>query len=118
MNNNFNDKILYSAKEVDKLISENRAILIDVRDENLFQKGHIQGAVNLPDFFTYLSKSSPVGLERLHQKFWKIVSKTGITGNETVVFYNDGLLLQYGGACRGYWILTYLGHKNCGILHG
>ena len=32
------------------------------------------------------------------------------------MLYEDGLTTRFGGSCRGWWILNYLGHSNAAIL--
>jgi len=50
--------------------------------------------------------------------FTDIFSKAGLTDDKTAIIYEYSLDSQYGGSCRGYWLLQYLGHKNAGILEG
>ncbi len=111
-------KILYTSNEVEKLVSRGSVVLIDIRDEEAYKKGHIRGAVNVPDVFYFLSTSTPEGLAELHQKFADLFSRAGVSNDKTVIMYEDSLDNRYGGSCRGYWLLKYLGHPDAGILDG
>jgi len=112
------EKILYTPNEVNDLISQGSVVLVDIRDEDPYKKGHIQGAANVPSVFYYLSRSSEEGLSELHQKFTELFSKAGVRNDKTVIVYEDSLDNRYGGSCRGYWLLKYFGHPNVGILDG
>lgn len=100
------------------LISRGSVVLIDVRNTASYKEEHISGAVNIPEIFTYLGKSTPEGLEEMHQKFKGIFSKAGLSNDKTAIFYEDSLNTLYGGSCRGYWLLSHLGHVEVGVLDG
>jgi len=112
------EKILYTPNEVHELISKGAAVLFDIRDAEDYKAGHLPGAVNVPDIFYYLSETTPAGLDALHEKFQEIFSKAGLSSDKTAIVYEDCLDTRYGGSCRGYWLLSYLGHPNSGILDG
>jgi len=112
------EKILYTPAEVERLRREGKARLIDIRDKVIYKQGHIPGAVNAPEVFYYLSESSPEGVAALHETFRQTFSRAGVTPEQTVIFYEDSLDSRYGSSCRGYWLLTYLGHRQVGILDG
>lgn len=93
-------------------------MFIDVRDSKDFEAGHLPGAVNMPDIFTYLAETTEDGLKILQEKFVALFSEYGLDGKKTAIIYEDALHTRYGGSCRGYWILRYLGYPNVGILDG
>lgn len=111
------EKILYHPHEIHDGIQDGSIITIDVRDAPSYHKGHVPGAINIPEVFWYLSRSTPEGLRELQDKFKKIFSEAGLTREKTVIFYEDCLETRYGGSCRGYWLLRYLGQERCGILY-
>nr|VFK55537.1 MAG: thiosulfate/3-mercaptopyruvate sulfurtransferase [Candidatus Kentron sp. TUN]VFK59981.1 MAG: thiosulfate/3-mercaptopyruvate sulfurtransferase [Candidatus Kentron sp. TUN]VFK69241.1 MAG: thiosulfate/3-mercaptopyruvate sulfurtransferase [Candidatus Kentron sp. TUN] len=113
-----NKKILYPPNEVETLISRNAVVLIDIRGSDAYEKGHIPGAVNVENVFSYLSTSTPEGLAELHRNFAKLFSNAGVSNDKTVIVYEDSLNTLYGGSCRGYWLFEYLGHLDAGILDG
>ena len=112
------NKILYSPQEVKKLLSDNNTVIVDIREEDDYKKNHIPGAVNLPDIFFFLAETTDEGLKEFKDKFQKQFSDAGITHDKKVIIYEDALNNRYGGSCRGYWFLTYLGHPDTGILDG
>jgi thiosulfate/3-mercaptopyruvate sulfurtransferase len=112
------NKILYTPKEAQKLASEGKAIIIDVRDAEDYAEDHIPGAVNIPDMFYELSMTTKEGLNEMTSKFKRLFSEAGITKDKLAIIYEDNLSTRYGGSCRGYFQLTYLGHENVGILDG
>ncbi len=111
-------KILYTPHEVNELISIEPVVLIDIRDIEHFINGHIPSAVNIPDIFFYLSESTPEGLTNMQIKFKDLFSNAGLLAEKTAIVYEDSLNNRYGGSCRGYWLLSYLGHVKSGILDG
>lgn len=112
------EQILYTPHEVERLRQAGRVLLIDIRDKVIYKQGHIPGAVNAPEVFYYLSESTPAGLAALHETFRQTFSRAGVTPGTVVIFYEDSLDSRYGSSCRGYWLLTYLGHPSVGILDG
>jgi len=112
------EKILYTTDEARRLLESGDAVAIDIRDTEKFDAGHIPGAVNTPDIFYYLAETTRDGLDALHENFAEIFGKAGLDGAKTAILYEDALNTQYGGSCRGYWLLKYLGYPSAGILDG
>ena len=112
------NKILYSPQEVQDLISNGNTVIVDIRDEEDYKENHIPGAVSVPDVFYYLAMTTDEGLKELHDKFQGLFSAAGITADTKVIVYEDAFDSRYGGSCRGYWLLNYLGHTDTGILDG
>lgn len=112
------EQILYSVEEAESLSRAGKAVLIDIRDSARFEEEHIPGAVNVSDIFYYLAETTENGLETLHQTFAELFGKAGLDGEKIAIVYEDALNTQYGGSCRGYWLLKYLGYPTAGILDG
>jgi len=112
------NKILYTPAEAHEKSIRGDAVLVDVRDPEVFQQGHIPGAVNIPEMFTTLSMTTPEGLQELQDIFVPLFRKAGIRNDQTVIVYEDSLSTRYGGSCRGYFQLSLLGHKDVGIVDG
>ena len=93
-------------------------VVIDTRDEAAYASGHIPGAVNLRDIFTYLATSTPEGVEAMHDKFVSEFGRVGLSGKETAVLYEDTMNSGFGQSCRGYFLLTYLGYPKIKVVHG
>ncbi|MBO1325171.1 sulfurtransferase [Acetobacter sp. TBRC 12305] len=112
------DTVLYTPQQVQDLLSRGEVVLIDVRDRKDFDAGHLPGALNMPDIFTYLAETTPEGLKTLQTTFADLFSGYGLDGQKLAIIYEDALHTRYGGSCRGYWILRYLGYPRVGVLDG
>jgi len=108
--------------DVDELHNSlKHTILIDPRPPSEYANGHISGAHNIHDCFTYLlSSSDEKGLHEFQSKFRDLFESIGITGKpgEQVVTYEDGLSSCFAMSCRAAFILRYLGHPNVRVLNG
>lgn len=112
------NKIMYSSKEVKQLLDGGNITLIDVRDSEEYAEDHIPGAVNIPEMFYELSMTTEEGLREMTGKFKKLFSEAGVSHDKKVIIYEDNLSTRYGGSCRGYFQLSYMGHQDVGILDG
>lgn len=110
--------ILISPEELAALKQEAPVVLIDTRDADTYAAGHIEGAVNLREIFTFLATSTAEGLQELKDSFVKQFGAIGLSGAETAVLYEDALNSGYGQSCRGYYILTWLGYPKIRVLNG
>jgi|GEM_PF-62487 len=111
-------KILYSPLEINRLRNLNDVVIIDLRDAENYEKGHIPGAVNIPELFTTLSMTTPEGLEAMEHTLRPLFSRAGVSPDKIVIFYEDDLGSRFGSSCRGYFQLAFLGHPNAGVLDG
>jgi thiosulfate/3-mercaptopyruvate sulfurtransferase len=111
-------KILYSPAECAALLKTGSLVFIDVRDGHDFDRGHISGAVNIPELYYTLSTTTPDGVSELQDVLTPLFSRAGISGGQTVVFCEDNLSTRYGGSCRGYFQLALFAYPNIGILDG
>ena len=93
-------------------------MVIDTRSPAAYAEGHIAGAVNLHDIFTYLAMSTPEAMGELRQKFADAFGAAGLGGAETAVFYEASMNSGFGQSCRGYFLLQFLGYPNAAVLHG
>ena len=90
--------------------NDKRLVIIDVRKEELYNKGHLEHAVNLPTFKKLFdSKLFMPKINILKQTF----SDAGINSNSLVAIYDNG---DFIWAARCYWLLDVLGHTNVGLL--
>jgi thiosulfate/3-mercaptopyruvate sulfurtransferase len=114
-----NPGILISPVELAEAIDAGESlVIIDTRDEAAYASGHIPGAANLRDIFTYLATSTPEGVDAMHDKFVSEFGRVGLSGKETAVLYEDTMNSGFGQSCRGYFLLTYLGYPKIKVLHG
>ncbi len=110
--------ILISPQELNQAGNSEPLVIIDTRDPEAYAAGHIPGAVNLRDIFTYLATSTPEGLKEMEAKFAEEFGRIGLSGKETAVLYEDTMNSGFGQSCRGYFLLTYFGYPKIKVLHG
>ncbi len=112
------ERILISPTELSTAMQAETMVIIDTRDPEAYTKGHLPGAVNLRDIFTYLATSTPEGRKELEQRFADEFGAAGLSGAETAVLYEESMNSGFGQSCRGYFLLTYLGYPKVKVLHG
>lgn len=110
--------VLIDPAELQTLMAAEPVVIIDTRDPDTYAKGHLPGAVNVRDIFTYLATTDPDGIESLKEKFAALFGAAGLSGKETAVLYEDAMNTGFGQSCRGYFILSYLGYPKIKVLHG
>lgn len=98
--------------------SSDDMIIIDTRSPDDYAAGHLEGAVNIHDIFTYLATSSPEGMAELTSKFADAFGDCGLDGKKTAVLYEQSMNTGFGQSCRGYFLLSYLGYPSIKVLHG
>lgn len=111
-------QVLISPTALFELMHKEPVVLIDTRDPAQFQEGHIPGAANLREVFTYLATASSGGLAALREKFAAAFGNAGLSGAETAVIYEQSMETGFGQSCRGYVLLRYLGYPKIKVLHG
>jgi thiosulfate/3-mercaptopyruvate sulfurtransferase len=85
-------KLLTTPAELADLMAQGAPLaIIDVRDHDEYLKGHLPGARHLREIFTYLAASTPEGLAALQHDFAELLGKIGVSGEETVVIYEDAM---------------------------
>ncbi len=108
------DQFLVDAHWVERRAGH-KVVLIDTRPAAEFWAGHLQGARHLDPFPFHYYDTSPKAIREFTEQSEWIFSALGITGGETVVFYENNAGMR---AARGAWILEYLGHRAVKILDG
>jgi len=109
---------MFTPSEAMDLYKKGQALFIDVRDKCDYQAGHLPGAVNIPELFYTLSMTTPEGLEEMESTLVPLFSRAGVSKDKKVIVYENSLTSRFGGSCRGYFQLSFLGHPNAGILDG
>ena len=110
--------VLISPAELHTQMGSEPLVIIDTRDADTYAAGHIPGAVNLREIFTFLATSTAEGLQELKATFAQHFGAVGLSGQETAVFYEDALNSGYGQSCRGYYLLTWLGYPKVKVVNG
>ena len=111
------DKVLLTPAELQGMMGPG-VVVIDTRSPEAYAAGHIPGAVNVHDIFTYLATSTPEGMAALRQKFADAFGAAGLSGAETAVCYEESMNSGFGQSCRGYFLLSWLGYEKARVLHG
>jgi thiosulfate/3-mercaptopyruvate sulfurtransferase len=109
---------LLEIEELRDMLGQKDVVIIDTRETEIYARGHIPGAVNVHEIFTYLALSENGGYPTMAQFFEKIFQRAGIKSMDKVVIYEDAMDNGYGQSCRGWFFLNYLGHTNTHVLHG
>jgi thiosulfate/3-mercaptopyruvate sulfurtransferase len=109
---------LISPAELQALMATEPTVVIDTRDADTYATGHVPGAINMREIFTYLATSTAEGLEALKSTFAQAFGAVGLSGEQTAVFYEDALNSGYGQSCRGYYLLTWLGYPKVKVMNG
>ena len=112
------EKVLITPDDLMPMLGKRDVVVIDTRSPEAFATGHIPGAVNVHDIFTYLAMSTPDGMAALKQKFADIFGAAGLSGAETAVIYEGSMNTGFGQSCRGYFLLKFLGYEKAMVLHG
>jgi len=112
------DKILLNPEDLATRLKHDNVVLIDTRDTDSFEAGHIEGAVNAHDIFTFLATSDSEGQKELQTKFAKIFGDAGLSGKELAVVYEQSMETGFGQSCRGYFLLKFFGYPRTAVLHG
>ncbi len=111
-------EVLMSAKELAAVGASEPIVIIDTRNPAAFAAGHIPGAVNIHEIFTYLATSTPEGIAELKTTFAASFGAAGLSGEETAVVYEQSMNSGFGMSCRGYYLLSMLGYPKIKVLHG
>ena len=110
--------ILIAPLELQALMASEPTVVIDTRDADTYAAGHVPGAINMREIFTYLATSTSEGVAALKDTFAKAFGHAGLSGAETAVFYEDALNSGYGQSCRGYYLLTWMGYPKVKVVNG
>jgi thiosulfate/3-mercaptopyruvate sulfurtransferase len=90
-------------------------VVVDTRPPAEYWAGHLEGARHFDPFPFHHSDTGEAGLNEFHGQLAWIFSALGITGRETVVFYENNSGMR---ATRSAWLLEYMGHHSVRILDG
>src|SRR5204863_752877 len=107
-----------TARELAEYRMKEPYVIIDTRNPEAYDAGHLPGAVNVHEIFTYLATSTPEGIQELKTKFADAFGAAGLSGRETAVIYEQSMNSGFGQSCRGYYLLTMLGYPKIKVVHG
>jgi thiosulfate/3-mercaptopyruvate sulfurtransferase len=90
-------------------------LLIDARPSEAYKKGHIPGAVSVPDKSLNGKIVGSKQILKPVRELNKLLGEIGIDGNRNVVIYGDQF---YRKAAHIFWTLELHGHSNVAVLDG
>ncbi|HER20212.1 MAG: sulfurtransferase [Halothiobacillaceae bacterium] len=107
-------------QDLQQLVQSTPHVLIDTRKPEAYAAGHLPGAVNIPEVFTFLATSTPQGLAELETQFSEKFGQAGLDGEKVAILYEDAMDTGFGQSCRGLFLLEHLGYPKdkIRILHG
>ena len=92
--------------------------VIDIRDLQSFELGHIEGAVNAP-YRKWIGPASNPGMVPEQAELTQLVQSIGITPETYAVVVSNGVdANDFGAMTRVYWTLKSLGLKELSVLNG
>ena len=107
--------ILVDARWLVEYRADRSVVLVDTRSAADFRAGHLRGARHFDPFpFHHVDTSEP-GMREFRAQLEWIFSALGITGDETLVFYENDSGMR---ATRTAWLAEYMGHRRVRILDG
>ncbi len=105
-------KIIINPEELKKKRAHSSLIILDLRSEEAYDRGHIKGAIHLEGKkhftgqTTYLPDLTELG---------KTLGEKGINNTAKIVLYDEG---NYRTSAKAYYVFYYLNHKELAILDG
>jgi thiosulfate/3-mercaptopyruvate sulfurtransferase len=112
------DRVLIEPNEFAELLEADNVVFIDTREPEQFIAGHIPGAVNIPEIFSFLTESSNQTIEEIVTVFSELFGAAGLSGGQRAVIYEQSMDSGLGQSCRGYFLLKVMGYPHASILHG
>lgn len=112
---------LISADELKDILGNKDVLLFDCNKPEVYEKGHIPGAVNI-GLQTFTKSEGKIGEEGWgtivdRQELAKRLKKLGIDNKKTIVFYSD-TSKGPGADGRAVWQLRMAGMDNVKFLNG
>ena len=101
-----------TTEELKEALSEGEVIVLDVRDKNDYDVGHIKNAISFPVSLTFYKKeiNGKIQKPQLMQKYLK---ERGIDAKSKVILYDNGEIVN---AARVFWTLEVYGLTNIKIF--
>lgn len=110
---------LIEADAFDQAVAEaDDPLIIDIRTEELFQVGHIPGAVNLPYAGWRGPQTNPGELVSIEEVEAMLESVGATEDQEVAIVYAGTSASDFGAAARVYWTLKSAGFDDLAILNG
>ncbi len=107
--------ILVDARWLGEHRTDGRVVLVDTRSAADFRAGHLKDARHFDPFPFHHCDTSERGMHEFRAQLEWIFSALGITGDETLVFYENDSGMR---AARAAWLAEYMGHRRVRTLDG
>ncbi|MDA3885417.1 MAG: sulfurtransferase [Candidatus Delongbacteria bacterium] len=102
-----------SAKDAEKLVKKDKAVLVSARPAGDYSKKHAKGAVNV-DLDTFYKPEGVKVMLKSPEEIAKVLGQQGLTTDKKIIVYAG----SNNAAGRLYWVLKYMGAKDVDILDG
>jgi thiosulfate/3-mercaptopyruvate sulfurtransferase len=112
------ERVLIEPGEFSSVFAAEDVVFIDTRESVDFAAGHIPGAVNVPEIFSFLTTPGHDGVDEIIAVFSELFGKSGLSGAQRAVLYEQSMDSGLGRSCRGYFLLKLLGYEKASVLHG
>ena len=112
-----NPDLLVDAKTVEENANKKDFVVVDCRDLKDYLKGHIPGAISFGKRCKKALRDTTSRVFRDVEKYNRLFSKAGISNDDTIVYYYDGLK-TLTDATVGFWVTELMGHKKVKVLNG
>ena len=95
-------------------LGDDNIVIVDCDVDAGYNRGHIPGAVLIPDNFVKDPDTGRV-LMMTADQFQATCERLGISDNSTVICYDNGMSVT---AARLWWVLNTYGHRDAKVLNG
>ena len=100
-------------------LADTSLVGIDTRERAVYLGGHLPGAVNVPDFFSYLCRRDQGGVAAMAHHFADLLGRAGVGPDDAVAVYEEAMDSGFARSCRAWFMLRLFGHRGpVRVLHG
>lgn len=107
-------ELIISAEDALGMLGEEDTVLVDVREAEDYEGGHVEGAVNVERSDITVEEDYP-NLIAPKETIEEVMGNSGISNDTLVLAYDDSDNMD---ASRLWWTLMSYGHENTQIVSG
>ena len=97
--------------------SEQPLTVLDIRTQDEYQQGHVQGAVSAP-YARWRGPANNPGQLLKPAELQGLAQQLGLVEQPIVVYSSGSDETDFGAAARVYWTLKYMGFTQLSVLNG
>lgn len=112
-----NPDLLVDAKTLNDYVNKKGYVIVDCRDLKDYLKGHIPSAISFGNRCKKALRDTTSRVFRDTEKYNRLFSKVGISNDDIIVYYYDGLG-TLTDATVAFWVTELMGHKKAKVLNG